>query len=142
MEENINSSHFSASDIQKYLEGQLSPSEMHAIEKAALEDPFLADAIEGMQSNLGNQGAQSFTHDVTELNERLQKKIIEKRKITPIAPNLIWQRIAAAAVILIGSTLLIFYFVIKNAGKNPAIASAKQKSNPDSTIARNNAPSF
>jgi hypothetical protein len=114
---------------------------MHAIEKAALEDPFLSDAIEGMQGSLGMQGSQSFTHDVNDLNERLQKKITQKRKITPIAPNLIWQRIAAAAVILIGSTLLIFYFVIKNAGKNLALASADQKLNSDSNIARNNAPS-
>ena len=40
---------YSAQDIQRYLKGQMSPEEMHAIETAALDDPFLADAIEGYE---------------------------------------------------------------------------------------------
>ena len=38
---------YSFEDIQRYLQGKMSAAEMHAIEKAALQDPFLADAIEG-----------------------------------------------------------------------------------------------
>jgi hypothetical protein len=34
-------------DIEKYLKGELSPKEMHELEKKALSDPFLADALEG-----------------------------------------------------------------------------------------------
>ena len=34
-------------DIQRYLQGKMSAAEMHDIEKSALQDPFLADAIEG-----------------------------------------------------------------------------------------------
>ncbi|MBT1686614.1 hypothetical protein [Dawidia soli] len=34
-------------DIERYLNGELSPAEMHALEKKALYDPFLADALEG-----------------------------------------------------------------------------------------------
>ena len=34
-------------DIQRYLQGKMSAAEMHEIEKAALQDPFLSDAIEG-----------------------------------------------------------------------------------------------
>jgi hypothetical protein len=38
---------YTAEDILEYLSGKLSPSEMHAMEKAALDDPFLAEAMEG-----------------------------------------------------------------------------------------------
>ena len=137
MEENKNSSHYNSTDIQKYLEGSLSASEMHAIEKAALEDPFLADAIEGMQNNLGEQGAKSFNNEVNELNERLQKRINQKEKIIAIAPGRLWQSIAAALVLLIGSTLLIYNYVIKNSGKNTTVASAKEKIKTDSVIPGN-----
>ena len=34
-------------DIIKHKKGELSPKEMHALERKALSDPFLADALEG-----------------------------------------------------------------------------------------------
>ncbi len=34
-------------DIDKYVKGELTPAEMHALEEQALRDPFLADALEG-----------------------------------------------------------------------------------------------
>lgn len=36
--------------LQKYLSGLLDPSDMHQIEKDALNDPFLQDAIDGLSS--------------------------------------------------------------------------------------------
>jgi hypothetical protein len=41
---NIN---YTAGDIELYLAGDLPAREMHAMEKAALDDPFLAEAMEG-----------------------------------------------------------------------------------------------
>lgn len=38
---------YSQADIERYLQGKMTHAEMHALEKAALQDPFLADAIEG-----------------------------------------------------------------------------------------------
>ncbi|MBX2914251.1 MAG: TonB family protein [Cyclobacteriaceae bacterium] len=38
-------------DIKRYLQGEMTPAEQHALEKAALSDPFLAEALEGL-SNL------------------------------------------------------------------------------------------
>jgi hypothetical protein len=37
-------------DISKYLKGEMTPAEMHALEKRALEDPFLADALAGFDA--------------------------------------------------------------------------------------------
>jgi hypothetical protein len=40
---------YSKADIEKYLQGKMNAAEMYALEKAALQDPFLADAIEGFE---------------------------------------------------------------------------------------------
>lgn len=38
---------YTLADIERYLQGKMSAADMHAMEKAALQDPFLSDAIEG-----------------------------------------------------------------------------------------------
>jgi len=38
---------YTAEDIQQYFAGKLTPAAMHAMEKAALDDPFLEGAMEG-----------------------------------------------------------------------------------------------
>lgn len=40
---------YSKADIEKYLQGKMTNAERNALEKAALIDPFLADAIEGYE---------------------------------------------------------------------------------------------
>jgi hypothetical protein len=63
---------YTEADIRKYLNGEMSSREMYALEKLAIEDPFLADAIDGynaitsdaaqadldwLQQNIGQQEA-------------------------------------------------------------------------------------
>jgi TonB family protein len=50
-------------DIERYLRGEMTAQEMHALEKAALDDPFLSDALEGA----ANANKDSFLLDVHEL---------------------------------------------------------------------------
>lgn len=57
-------------DIEKYRKGQLSPAQMHALEKEALNDPFLADALAGAEEI----DATNFAQDVAELNEKVMKR--------------------------------------------------------------------
>jgi TonB family protein len=54
-------------DIEKYRNGEMSPKEMHALEKRALQDPFLADALEGAESI----SPEIFSDDLTELQESI-----------------------------------------------------------------------
>src|SRR6185436_19754453 len=54
-------------DIEKYLKGELTPAERHALEKKALNDPFLADALEGAEQ----MKPADFVKDVAQLNERI-----------------------------------------------------------------------
>src|SRR5580692_3891819 len=103
MSANKNSIHYSASDIEKYRKGELSAGEMHDLEQAALDDPFLADAIEGLIQHPISQ------QDLTDLQERLNKKVSEdtRRK----AMLLIRRRIAVAAalILLVGIGFTFFY---------------------------------
>lgn len=76
-------------DIEKYKGGELTPAQMHELEKKALFDPFLADALEGIE----NVSADELSKDLDELNEKVKKH--SRPFLTPL-------RIAASIVILIG----------------------------------------
>ncbi len=99
MSEMTNHSNFSAADIEKYWKGQLLPSQMHALEKAAHDDPFLADALEGYKER-----ALALPADIKELDQRLQARVEEKKVKTLFIGY--WWKIAAAIIVLAGATWL------------------------------------
>lgn len=84
-------------DIEKYLKGELSPAERHALEKKALDDPFLADALEGAEQLQAN----TFSSDVAELNEALTKKRKASLWIWPM-------RIAVGLLLILVSTIIVW----------------------------------
>jgi hypothetical protein len=117
---------FSAADIEQYHKGLLSAKERHALEKAALEDPFLADALEGYTTAGVNTSA-----DIAELKKRLSERV-DKRKVIPIiAPgsrsSYTWLRIAAVIVLIAGAGLLIYQFAFNSSSKNIAENELKNK---------------
>ncbi len=82
-------------DFARYHGGNMEAKEMHALEKAALEDPFLADALEGyMHTN-------SATEDVQHLKSLLAEKTT-KKKVYPIASisQNVWWRVAAIFILI------------------------------------------
>jgi TonB family protein len=84
-------------DIEKYKRGELSPAEMHALEKKALTDPFLADALDGIEG----LSSQDFSRDVHDLNARLIKQKASTRWI-PL-------RIAAGIIVLLGVSFIMYF---------------------------------
>ncbi len=84
-------------DIQKYLRGEMSAAEMHALEKKALSDPFLADALEGAESI----GAKEFAADLTELDRRILKGKGKNSWFWPL-------RIAASFLVITAAALLVY----------------------------------
>ncbi|MGC4037020.1 MAG: carboxypeptidase-like regulatory domain-containing protein [Chitinophagaceae bacterium] len=100
---------YSAADIERYQKGLMSSKEMHALEKAALDDPFLADALEGYTDVPVNT-----TTDLALLNKKLDQRIAtEERKIIPLhKSNFGWLRIAALFIIIIGAGLLTYNYVL------------------------------
>ncbi|HKB43076.1 MAG TPA: hypothetical protein VKC90_01760, partial [Chitinophagaceae bacterium] len=117
---------FTAADIEQYHKGLLSAKERHALEKAALDDPFLADALEGYAV----AGVNAET-DIAELKKRLAERI-DERKVIPIntsgsLSSYTWLRIAAMIVLIAGAGLLVYQFAFNNSSKNIAQNELKKK---------------
>lgn len=124
MSEENNHINFTAADIEKYHKGQLSAKEMHDLEKAALDDPFLADALEGYSVAGVNADA-----DIAELKKRLKEKI-EGAKIVSIntgsRKTFSLLRVAAMIVLVAGAGLLIYQFAF-NKSRNDEVAKLENK---------------
>src|SRR5688572_13236668 len=120
---------FTALDIEKYHKGLLSPKEMHAMEKASLDDPFLADALEGY--TVPGVHAEA---DIAELKKRLEERS-SRSKIIPIAPahkssSFPWMRAAAMFVLIAGAGYLVYQFGFTGSNTdNIANAPADQSTN-------------
>lgn len=72
-------------DIKRYLKGEMSPEEQHALEKRALQDPFLADALDGA----GLITSEEFSNDLKHINAELTQKAKKQ--------NADWQAAASMA---------------------------------------------
>ncbi|MBL7739306.1 MAG: carboxypeptidase-like regulatory domain-containing protein [Chitinophagaceae bacterium] len=136
MSGNNNIHAFTAADIEKYHKGLLSPKEMQAMEKAALDDPFLADALEGYAVEGVNVNA-----DIAELKRRLAEKT-EQAKVIPLQgstrSSFRWLRAAAVILFIAGAGLLSYQFLFKT--KNTDIAQKPQKETPKDTGTANTQP--
>ncbi len=107
--------HYSAADIQRYVQGKLSAREMHAMEKAALDDPFLADAIEGMQQALADHDETLVTGQLQQLQQQFQTRTAGTGKVVAFKPFRYWQAVAAAVVLLITGVWI--YSLVNNAAE-------------------------
>jgi TonB family protein len=126
-------------DIEKYLKGELTPSQMHALEKKALNDPFLADALEGAQQ----LPLQELSTDLNLLNGALNKRLHKTKNVW------LWpMRIAAGLLVLAASSYLIISLnnqerrenLALNQQRETAPSAEKQKGSPlvsDSVINEN-----
>lgn len=78
--------------IRQYLAGELDDKAMHALERQALDDPFLADALEGYSLHTPEQAAHQ-----EELVSRLSDRVASRGRIRPM----IYRAAAAAAILLL-----------------------------------------
>jgi CarboxypepD_reg-like domain len=95
---NIN---YSAEDIRHYLDGKLTGPEMQAMEKAALEDPFLADAIEGYEES--RKQSVSFESGVADLQKKLAERIHQNRRKSAIPAWFAHWPVAASILFVLGA---------------------------------------
>ncbi len=122
---------FSATDIERYHQGLLSPLEMHAMEKAALDDPFLADALEGYSTT----GVKAEA-DLVDLRQRLAGLINKQESITLAPPGrsgFSWWKIAAGVVLIAGAGLLTYQFAFPHKQSEIAQSNPSTNQRTDST---------
>ncbi len=104
MSKDNNIKNFTGADIEKYHRGLLSAKEKHDLEKAALDDPFLADALEGYAV-----AGVDHTADMNELGKRLSEKVETAKVITMKTggkSSFPWLRAAAMVILFAGAGLL------------------------------------
>ena len=71
--------------LKKYLSGEASAEELHAVEKTMADDPFVNDAVEGLQAFSSEAKLDDY---VNQLNKKLHqhlevpKERKEKRSLT------------------------------------------------------------
>lgn len=80
----------------------MSAEEMNALEKTALEDPFLSDALEGYTAN--TTGAHK---DIEDLQHRLKNRLNKDHKIAAVHPFK-WWKAAAVVILLAGAGGLVY----------------------------------
>lgn len=101
---------WSVEDFERYHSGKMTEAEMHALEKAALDDPFLEDALEGYAFT------QTPVADISELKEKLWPKEEDDEK--PV----IWFRRKAITQLFKAAAILILFaglgWIIFNNTKN------------------------
>ncbi|MCF6402067.1 TonB family protein [Chitinophaga filiformis] len=102
--------------IRRYLAGELDNKAMHALEKQALDDPFLADALEGFAERKPDQRV-----NLADLNRRLERRVQgrEEKKGGLFVLNYRW--LAAAGVLLLVCTGLIWLMQV-NRFRGPVVS--------------------
>jgi len=128
MSDDNNIKKFTAVDIERYHKGSLSPEEMNALEKAALDDPFLADALEGYAISTVN-----MNEDLEDLKARLAERTSDK-KMVPLfvrRTSFYYMRVAAILILIAGAGWLVYQFTVSS--KKPEIAQVPSVENKGTT---------
>lgn len=134
MKEDKINSRYTAENIEQYFSGKLLPQQMHAMEKAALDDPFLAEAMEGYE----RMKKESWEKELNGLREKFATKD-NTTKIAAIKQPFKWWK-AAAAILIIGSGIRLVYLFNNSSSTNNKtinIASVKKDSANTPAVAIN-----
>jgi hypothetical protein len=91
--------------LEDYLDGKLDSKAMHEIEKQALEDPFVAQALAGL-SESPKRASKSVSLLQKQLYDRIAQQQVSKKESV-----FTWQRlsVAAAAAVMFISVSIIFF---------------------------------
>ncbi len=114
---------YSHSDIDRYLQHNMSPQEMHDFEKALMNDPFLADALEGFSAG---DAAVTEKH----LSE-IEREIIgakQKVKVVPMQlQKTAWWKVAAVVLAVVSFGVLTYSLFTKKGAEKIVV----QKMSPE-----------
>lgn len=117
---------YSHHDIQRYLQHKMPPQEMHDFEKALMNDPFLADAIEGFSAG---DPAVSATH--LELIENELTNTKEEARIVPlISKRTTWWKVAAIVLVVVFAGILTYSVVTDRSTKESSMAATNSEASP------------
>lgn len=115
---------YSHNDIQRYLQHKMTPQEMHDFEKALMNDPFLADALEGFSSA---DAAVTEKHLIEIESELTGQKQEGKVVPMPLQKTAWWKVAAVVLVLATGGAVTYSLFTKTGAERNVAQQTAPAK---------------
>ncbi len=120
-----NQKKYNAIDFARYHSGTMLPDEMHALEQAALKDPFLADALDGYMYS------KDYEKELGQIRMRLDEKRKQQKAffISSLSSGM-WWKIAAMFILLAGVG---YFFYATNSKKETSTAvkeNVVKKENP------------
>ncbi|WP_420153455.1 hypothetical protein [Siphonobacter sp.] len=98
--------------LRRYVAGQASDAEQHAVERAALEDPFVADALEGFQA--------MPSPVPTDLSQKLSARIASPRPFTVIYGRRV--AVAAGLVGVLATAYVLLTSIPQTSPETPVVA--------------------
>ncbi|HEY3403664.1 MAG TPA: TonB family protein [Ohtaekwangia sp.] len=102
-------------DIEKYVKGELTPAERNALERRALDDPFLMEALEGAEQI----SSVELSDDLKQLHLALHDRVNQKGKVIPFW---VWPaRIAAGLALVAISTFVVMKFMQRETNSDLAL---------------------
>ncbi len=119
MSESKNHIIYTSKDIEAYYSGRLSAAQMHAMEKAAQDDAFLAEAMEGFEGMKGTD----WNSQIAALHRHFEN-MGSTAKVIPMRPSgSRWWKIAAAVLVLgCGATITYMFTKKSDTEKHDQIA--------------------
>jgi hypothetical protein len=118
MADTTNYTHF---DISRYLNHEMTKTEMHDFEKAMMEDPFLADAFEGYEKS----DADVATIHLAQIEKELTIKEEKAKVVAMPSRSQNWWKVAALIIILIAGAGTVGYKMLNNNAEVMEVASNK-----------------
>ena len=115
MTSSSNRNQLTASELQAYQAGQLTGQAQHRVERLLLENPFYADALEGLDAL--QQAGTSVAGQTSELRDALHRRIQEsatERRLLPL-----WLTALTAAIILMVCVAIYLILFSPNAKPPP-----------------------
>lgn len=102
--------------LEDYLDGKLDAKTMNRVEREALEDPFVAEALAGLSAS-----PKRSLQSISLLQKQLQDRVAEQQNIKKTSV-ITWQRlsIAATAAVMFVSVSIVFWMKENNRQKELA----------------------
>jgi hypothetical protein len=114
--------------ILRYIQGEMNASEEHAFEKAMLEDPFLEDAVEGIQKEKSLPKIQA---ELNALDRRIQTSSTSK------SSKIFFYQMAAVFLIIVGTGIVILLRIQETKTSSPLAFENNQEKQSDSAATLN-----
>ena len=116
---------YSHTDIQRYLQEQMSRREMHAFEKTLMNDPFLSDALDGYRK----ANADLAKEHLSAIEVAINKEKPEARVLPIHSTKASWWKVAAIVLIVVTGGMLSYSLFKKTSTStetNPLVVNKTQ----------------